>query len=391
MTTPALLIPRLSFIGLGKETTMGTFHSATVYIPGERYAPDEQTAYDDDASMQGNSTRLQGVVQGIKDSAFGFDCKLYWELLGHFFVALGYADTIATGRTVTDGADTSSTTITSASAAFTAADVGETITGTDIPASTTIASVTNATTAVLSQAATGTGSSRTWVLGTSGTTRHLFKQASAGTQPPTYSITDFNQLTSSTGTRGYPGMMLDQMDLTAQSKELLKLSLSWNGWSSASQSKPTPTYPTITPGHGWQSAYTINSSSNKNILGATFSFANNADGEHTAQNSQDPIVTFAGDKGVSAKVDVMAQDETELGYYLNNTQPAFVMTLTSPSGSPAPVLTLTGTKSIWRKGTVDRSGKYIMASFDVDFAYNATDNGPMQMLLTNGVSTSYSA
>ena len=60
-------------------------------------------------------------------------------------------------RSVTDGATTNaSTTLTSATAAFTANDVGAEISGAGIPAGTTISSVTNATTAVLSAAATVT-------------------------------------------------------------------------------------------------------------------------------------------------------------------------------------------------------------------------------------------
>jgi len=65
--------------------------------------------------------------------------------------------TITSGvRTVANGVTTSgSTTITSATAKFAAADVGATVTGTDIPSNDTIASVTNTTTAVLTTAATG--------------------------------------------------------------------------------------------------------------------------------------------------------------------------------------------------------------------------------------------
>lgn len=60
-------------------------------------------------------------------------------------------------RVVTDGATTNaSTTVTSATANFLSGDVGSFITGSGIPANTTIASVTNNTTAVLSAAATAT-------------------------------------------------------------------------------------------------------------------------------------------------------------------------------------------------------------------------------------------
>lgn len=61
-------------------------------------------------------------------------------------------------RTVTDGVLNSSTTVTSATAVFTANDVGATITGTGIPAAATIVSRTNATTVVISAAATATSS-----------------------------------------------------------------------------------------------------------------------------------------------------------------------------------------------------------------------------------------
>jgi len=61
--------------------------------------------------------------------------------------------------TLADGVTTNaSTTFTSATGAFTAPDVGRSITGTNIPPNTTISSVTNGTTIVLSNAATASGS-----------------------------------------------------------------------------------------------------------------------------------------------------------------------------------------------------------------------------------------
>ncbi|MEZ5145347.1 MAG: SdrD B-like domain-containing protein [Acidimicrobiales bacterium] len=74
------------------------------------------------------------------------------------------------GRTVTDGVTTNaSTTLTSATAAFTAADVGSLVGGSGIPAGTRIASVTNATTVVMSAAATATATGVTVSIGCAGT------------------------------------------------------------------------------------------------------------------------------------------------------------------------------------------------------------------------------
>jgi len=72
------------------------------------------------------------------------------------------------GLVVTDGVLNSSTTVTSATAAFTAADVGRTISGTGIPALATIASVSNATTVIISSAATATATGVTLTIGRPG-------------------------------------------------------------------------------------------------------------------------------------------------------------------------------------------------------------------------------
>ncbi|HEY7135157.1 MAG TPA: flagellar hook protein FlgE [Acidimicrobiia bacterium] len=84
-------------------------------------------------------------------------------------VPITFTFTKAAARTVLDGATTNgSTTLTSATANFTAADVGKAITGAGIPAGTTIASVTNGTTVVLSAAATATATGVQTAIDTSG-------------------------------------------------------------------------------------------------------------------------------------------------------------------------------------------------------------------------------
>lgn len=69
-------------------------------------------------------------------------------------------------RQVTDGVTTNaSTTVTSATAAFSRDDVGKPISGTGIPAATTIASVESTTSATLSAAATATATGLTFTFG----------------------------------------------------------------------------------------------------------------------------------------------------------------------------------------------------------------------------------
>jgi hypothetical protein len=71
-------------------------------------------------------------------------------------------------RTVNDGVTASNTTVTSATAAFTAADVGHAISGGTIPAGATITIVGSGTSVTISAAATGSGGSVTLTIGSRG-------------------------------------------------------------------------------------------------------------------------------------------------------------------------------------------------------------------------------
>lgn len=68
-------------------------------------------------------------------------------------------------RTVTDGTTATNTTVTSATAAFTADDIGKPISGGTIPAAATITAVASATSVTISGAASGTAGSVTLVIG----------------------------------------------------------------------------------------------------------------------------------------------------------------------------------------------------------------------------------
>jgi hypothetical protein len=103
-------------------------------------------------------------------------------------------------RVVTDGVLNSTTTVTSATAQFSKADIGAPISATGIPAATTIASVESATSITLSAAATATASSVSITIGralasvsyTADTKPFMFHQASvtiAGTSVPVKSLT----------------------------------------------------------------------------------------------------------------------------------------------------------------------------------------------------------
>lgn len=96
----------------------------------------------------GSSSPMNGGGSGILD---GFPIAFNRGVSGNL-----YRQTNVGSRSVSDGVTASSTTVTSATANFTAADVGKKITGAGIPASTTITARGSATSITISNAATAT-------------------------------------------------------------------------------------------------------------------------------------------------------------------------------------------------------------------------------------------
>ena len=114
-----------------------------------------------DQTGNGITIRGQGAQLHMEGDGYG-PCS-YNSMTGLGFLAQSTA-----ARSVSDMVTNGTTTITSATAAFTGNDIHLGVTGTNIPANDYIVSVTNATTAILNAAATGSGSGGTLSIGAAG-------------------------------------------------------------------------------------------------------------------------------------------------------------------------------------------------------------------------------
>lgn len=112
---------------------------------------------------------IKYVVAGVPDETRKFTANVHNNIVrgsetapvtttAALPVFLPTITSLAGAATFADGVTNSTTTLTSATAAFVAGDFGKSIIGAGIPAGTTIAAVPNATTVVLSAAATATAS-----------------------------------------------------------------------------------------------------------------------------------------------------------------------------------------------------------------------------------------
>ncbi len=312
--------PLLQYIGLMKETVLGTYAApsgaGSLFLPYDGAPkPHDVIEYITDDAVDANVSRLRAVYQGNKDAEFSWDGKLYPEAVGPFLVALGLADTV-----------------------------------------------------------TGAGPYT-----------HTHKVPAAGTQPPSYSITDYDGVNP----RGWPGAMLDQLQIKVPATGPVTYTVDWKGWPSATQSAPTVAEPTSSAFLTWQNQLTIGGVASTRLISGDITFKRNAETIHTAQNSQAPKTTWASAFEVDASAKLLYEDTSDLTRYLTNTQPTVVWTMTQPGGGSSPVLTITFTKAAWTDGAVDKSGKYTMLDVKWSGVYNATDGGPVSATLLNGVSTAY--
>ncbi len=213
-----------------------------------------------------------------------------------------------------------------------------------------------------------------------GTTNYTHKFQLAAAQPPGYTLSDFNVINE----RQFAGAMLEQLDLKFAVDGGLEYSAKTSSKSSVVATTTTPTFGTVLPLLGWQAALTIAGVANTDLIGFDMSIKRKSNIITTAQNTQAPKSIVLGPMSVTGKMTFAVEDDTEIGYYLNNTQPAVVITLTQSANV---VLTLQMSKCVMKKAAYSRSKDYVELDVNYEAVYNATDGGPMLAQVLNQIAT----
>lgn len=333
------------YIGVAKEVTPGTAVSATAYPPimiGRDFH-DDVTQLDDSASrgsmVDGAFQKIQGVKYGLgvlPDGPFFPDTAPWW-VLG----ILGDYVNLAS-RSVSDAVTNSTTTVTSATAAFTSNDVGRFITtSADFAAGTYIMSVTNATTIILNQAALTTGASKTIVIGIATVVSHIgslknLAGSPTGGQPTTLTITDFYGLTG-THSRQYPYCKVTEVGLKFTGDGMFTISVKITGMKGQLVAQPTASFSSITPHPGWENFCVIGGSTYNKLVSGELTLKRATPGKNGAlfnsDGTQDPYSITVGGLQVSGKVTCITEDDTEYLNELNNSKQAVVFDFHHGSGA----------------------------------------------------------
>lgn len=219
-------------------------------------------------------------------------------------------------------------------------------------------------------------------------TMALLNSQAANGQPPTYTISDYYSL-GSASTRQYAGAQFANIDLKFTADALLTYSAKAMGFASVTAANPTPSFSTVAPLPAWAGAVTLNGSATAIMADGNCNIQRTVTPIFTVDGTQRPYQLFAGPAGAEGALTLVFESDTELGYYLNNTQPALDINFTSGSGSSAVQVKLHMTKCAFTQAKIDRSKEYIELSVNYKALANTTDVGsssgysPIKVTLQN--------
>jgi hypothetical protein len=388
-------LARLGTLGLAKETTPGTYVSATVGIPytGSSGLEDmiEQIK---DESVRGDDTILHGSYAGPAHAEWTIDTLAYPDLLGHFLCGTIGPDTVTAGTSTTLSSSTT---------------IGATAISTPISlAAGTVVKVGSGAAieyAITDGAATGTGpytSNVTTVLGKTGTnrvglasahssadpvltpTQHVFKQAPA-TPLPTYSFTYYDtiQYLSCSYAR------FSELQMKIDPKGAVSLSLKATSFPSVTASSVSETYSQYDPLLGWSWNLTNAGASSTRGRSLDSTIKRAVEAIASSDGQQAPREVFAGALEFDATAKVIFESNVDLALFQNNSQQPLTASLQQPLSRGGQSLSLTSSKTAWYKGKRDMSQAYSQADFSISGVWNSTDGGAVQATLVNWQTTAY--
>ena len=374
----------VSYLGIAKEATKGTGVAPTAFIPVKTIEPFDKVEYYPVDVLQGAMTEIYDEVPGYKWTEFTvggpFFADTYaWPLAG----VLGDAPAPSTSRTVTDGVTTSaSTTVTSATAAFTAVDEGKPITaGSNLPAGTYILSVTSATAVVVSQPATASGTALSTTIGAASLFTNTFSLQNAQTgsnligQPTSHTLTDFYGITGS-NSRQYAGFQWTEAVIKFNTDGLLELTGKGAGLkSSALVAKPAQSFTTTLPIPTWAGNLNIGGSVVSKAMEGEITLSRKFEVIKALTGNQQPAVIFLGAFEAKGKITFYIDDDTELLRYLNNTQPSLDLLWVTGSGAATQGLQVHGSQVAFINSKIVRSKQMAQVEAEFQFIPNTTDVG----------------
>lgn len=214
--------------------------------------------------------------------------------------------------------------------------------------------------------------------------------AGAGTtqgQPASYTVTDFNGYNA----RQLAAAQLDELNLKLTADGLAELTCKWCANPSVVQgSPPAPSYSVLHAVPSFSTALTVGGVAIAKMADFDLTLKRNVKPIWTANASQSPYRLWSPYLSISAKTNLIYEDDTELTSYLNGTTAAWSLLIT-PVDVPADTITIQMTSVKARTASVDRGKEWLQTAVDLQPLPNSTDGSmsPIKITTLNSVATAF--
>jgi len=202
--------------------------------------------------------------------------------------------------------------------------------------------------------------------GTPNTHAFSVKNTTTG-QPTAFVLYDFDVV----NTRAFSGAKFSELQFKLDPSGLVTWSAKGMAMSSAVVTTPTASYSTVTASPAWQAVATIGGTSLMTVVSADFTIKRQLDIVQTLDGTQNPYAIFTGPCGVSGSMTIVMEDDTQLLNYLNASQPALDLTLTTGTGATQQYFQVHLTKCNYDSAVPKQTGKSYV---ELDVAFTGIAN-----------------
>lgn len=215
----------------------------------------------------------------------------------------------------------------------------------------------------------------------------LNSQATNG-QPVTFTLSDYYSLGSSS-TRQFAGVQFASIDTKFSGDALLTYTAKGFGYQSVTATNPSPSFSSVSPMPSWEGTTTLAGSVTAIMSEGNVNITRSVTPIFTVDGTQRPYQLFAGPVMVEGSLLLVLESDTQLSYYLQNTQPSLAINFTEGAGANARQVQFSMTKCAFTVAKIERGKDYIELNVNYRAQANTTDAGvsagfsPIKVTLQN--------
>ena len=386
------LLSRLQTLGMGPETTPGTYVVPTIYVPALDVAFGDHVDPLRNEAIMGNDTVLQSIIPGPAFCEGMYKMPhLYPDAIGAHLRAIIGPDTLTAGVATTLSANTAAaaTSITTA-ASIPAASTIMIDTGVNVEyAVTGTPSGAGPFTIPITSPASGLRFAHLSAVAVVAASSHAIKSDSRATPIKSYSFTNWTGAEAGGLARGYPGCYLGELGIKIDGKGAVTVDPKWTGFPSATQAKPTAAYSAAEGLVGWQWSMILGGVASTRGLTLDITLKRALERLDSSDGTQGPREIWPDALEVDYRLSAIFENTSDQAPFLNYFPNGWVTTITQPGNRGGGILTLTSTKEVHTKFEPDATGKFLRANIEGSGLYSSTDVNAIAANLTNFVATAF--